>query len=168
MSRRTPKAEVAKLLTLPIESAIVKGLNVEFPDGDECRVTHLPLDPQTLEVVCRVNLPTGSVTHKWDDLDFTDDGVTQGLCLTWYTKDASRGGEDKYCLRVTVTQCNSYLNAIKEMRQQLLNENHFKAYAPTKNNKFGNYALESADGSTIFWVRYTTVVDLAVTDDESE
>lgn len=69
------------------------------------------------------------------------------------------GGEPAYYLDVTVTQCTSYVNTIKAMRDVLENELAWDCFGPT-DHKLGNYILEQSDGSILIWVRYTTVFEL--------
>ena len=158
------KAQVAELLAPSVEATIAKGLNEDFPDDDDC-VTILPLDVQTLRAICFMNIPHARVERNNDGVVyFTEHGVEQWLGLYCEPKESLRHGDSAYYLSVTVTQCNSYVKAIKAMRKEL--EEEYDNYRPLEHTKLGNYALKSADGSKLIWVRYTTVVMLHVRDDD--
>lgn len=161
MPLQDPKAEVATLLAPSVECVIAQGKNEEFPDGYEMQATRHNLDPKTLEVICRMNIPKGNLRYFDDEVEYTDYGVEQSVNLECYQDGWD--GHIRYYLMVCVTQCRSYVDAIKAMRQSI--GGTFNGYRPSKNNKLGNYALETKDGSALIWVRFTTVVKLRVEDE---
>ncbi|KAK3391409.1 hypothetical protein B0T20DRAFT_78495 [Sordaria brevicollis] len=166
MPEPEPRDAVAELLAPSFESIIAKGFNEDFPGGDECRVTHFPLDPRTLEVICRLNLPTVEIYRYDGDIEFTDEGVFLQTRFSVSRKEPDNHKESSCYIQVTVVQCKSYLSAIKAMRERLRGKYSWKTYGAPKTGTFGNYALESADGSTLLGVRFTTFFELSVEDDD--
>ena len=152
MSGSDAKAKVARLLAPSVESIIARGLNEDFPDGDD-RATHFSLNPDTLQAICHMYLPQAIVRLGFEEVDFTDHGFRQNLGFLCNRKDS--GDSEDFNWDVTVTQCDSYVNAIKEMRSAM---NKHDKFGPMESSELGNYALESANGSILIWVRFTTVV----------
>lgn len=163
MSGSNAKAQVAELLASSVEATIAKGLNEDFPDDDDW-VSILPLNLDTLQAICFMNIPNARIERSDEALSFTEHGVEQVLCLTCERNDSSGSGDSTYHINLVVTQCDSYIKAIKAMRGEI--KRAYQDYGPLKRNKLGNYALGSTDGSELIWVRYTTVVKLRVEDDD--
>lgn len=118
MSVSPDQAELDELLAPPIESVISKALREVFPWSRGLLAAHLPLDPTTLEVLCRVNLPKIAVRRDSNnnELDFTDYGLERTIELTCQPLSTTKPEQSPDRLRLTVRQCNSYLNAVKSMR----------------------------------------------------
>ncbi|KAH7628257.1 hypothetical protein B0T09DRAFT_403396 [Sordaria sp. MPI-SDFR-AT-0083] len=88
MSDTDFRDEIAELLAPSVEARTAKGLNEDFPD-DPNWTTHLPLDPNTLEAICRVNLPNflidrHSVAKRFKNHGFEQSDLGMSFTLRQY------------------------------------------------------------------------------------
>ena len=166
MSVPPDKTAVAELLAPPVESIIAKSRHEDFPWSRGLLATHLPLDPTTLEVLCRVNLPKMVVRRGYnsDETFFTDHGLERTIKLTCLPLNRSKPEQSPARLSVTIRQCNSYLNAVKTLRDALWAKGRsgWTEYGSAR-CRLGNYSLENQKGTGFIWVRLTTVVELLYT-----
>ncbi|KAJ4410971.1 hypothetical protein N0V85_003894 [Neurospora sp. IMI 360204] len=167
MSEPPDKAELAELLAPSVESIIAKALHEDFPWGRGLLTTHLPLDPTTLEVLCRVNLPKFVVRRDYnsDEVMFTDYGLERKIKFSCRPRDQTKPEQSPGRLCLTIRQCNSYLNAVKSLAQILRGKQRKsgKGFLQT-----WNYGLENRKSTGFIWVRLTTVVELQYTDHTAE
>ncbi|KAK3953254.1 hypothetical protein QBC32DRAFT_210557 [Pseudoneurospora amorphoporcata] len=79
MSTSPSKAELDELFAPSVESMIAKGQREEFPWDRGTLTTHLPLDPTTLEVLFRVNLPKVILRRDCNFEDVQSDGYVNAV-----------------------------------------------------------------------------------------
>ncbi|KAK3391408.1 hypothetical protein B0T20DRAFT_446468 [Sordaria brevicollis] len=164
MSVSTDKTELDKMLAPSIEAIIAKARHEDFAWDRDLLTTHMPLDANTLEVICRVNLPRFVVRRDPSDdvVAFTEYGLERNLNFICQPSGETNAEKSPAILRLTVRQCNSYLNAMKSMRDifQEAGRNTWSRFKPSMHGEPGNYGLENPTATRFVWVRLTTVVKL--------
>ncbi|KAK1783400.1 hypothetical protein QBC45DRAFT_465071 [Copromyces sp. CBS 386.78] len=163
MSTSPGKAELDELFAPSVESMIAKGQREEFPWNRGTLTTHLSLDPTTLEVLFRVNLPKVILRRdcNFEEVFFTDYGFGRTIKFTYRPRDQTKPELSPGRLCLTIRQCDGYVNAVKTMSDALRGKDR-KArneYEPAK-SWYGNYSLENRQATAFIWVRFTTVVEL--------
>lgn len=149
---------VDKFFATP-ESFIAQSKNEDLGAADT--TTLLPLDANTLEVICRVNLP--GVQFTGTDVDNFDNEYGFNQILRLHTRREQFGS-----LYVNIVQCPSHAQALEAMRDILTDEIEEDWDAGLRCEGLGNYAVEFHDASmhsdysvNVTWVRWTTVVEIS-------
>ena len=147
--------EVEEFFLTP-ESFIAQRKNEDFGNWDT--TTLLPLDSNTLEVICRVNLPGCLFTKP--DVFYPRNNL--GFEQTLHLKNKSGFG-DAY---VNIVQCPSHTKALQAMKHVITSECEEYWERGRSYEGLGKYAVEIPYDDDIvhaiklIWVRWTTVVEI--------
>lgn len=139
------------------QSLIAECKNEDFGEPDT--TTLFPLDPDTLDNICRVNIPGVPLTKYGVDPGYSRHGFNQ--CLSLHT------GADLNSLEVNITQCCSHYNALRAMDEFIDDRGSDSVYA-LKCEGLGNHAVEiECTDSSVYerctvaiWVRWTTAIEI--------